>query len=253
MKKILNSTILKLIAIIAMTFDHSASLIWGFNSHNPWAIAFHVIGRLTFPIMAYLIVEGYHHTRNAKKYALRLFIFALISHVPYMFRSNDFATYGWQCFIPFTTRTGIGRFINQTSVMWSYLMGLLMLIVRDSEKIKAKWVKYLLMGLLCLLALPGNWSSVAALVILLIDTFKNKPWLQAITSYLCVCVYAVLYLLFVDKVMGIIQFATILAIPLIAMYNGKLSKNKTVNKLMKWFFYIYYPLHMAILGLIGIM
>jgi len=42
----------------------------------------------------------------------------------------------------------------------------------------------------------------------------------------------------------------VLAIPLLALYNGKRGKNQTINKVMKWLFYIYYPLHLAVIGFI---
>ena len=62
---------LKLLAILAMTVDHIAwSLFPGYSMH-PLALLMHAIGRLTCPIMCYFIAEGYHYTRNFKKYALR--------------------------------------------------------------------------------------------------------------------------------------------------------------------------------------
>ena len=79
MEKRLNSNHLKFLAIIAMTLDHSIDLFFpGFPS-NPIAICFHIIGRLTAPIMWFFISEGYFYTRNPKKYLLRLFIFAIVS------------------------------------------------------------------------------------------------------------------------------------------------------------------------------
>ena len=47
-----------------------------------------------------------------------------------------------------------------------------------------------------------------------------------------------------------IQLCVVLAIPLLALYNGKRGKNPAVNKVMKWLFYIYYPLHLAVIGFI---
>ena len=84
-RKGLNGNQLKVIAIIAMTIDH---LTWTFApgySREWWAILFHIIGRLTAPIMWFFIAEGYHYTRNLKKYAGRLFLLAFISHFAYNF------------------------------------------------------------------------------------------------------------------------------------------------------------------------
>ena len=74
----MSSFVLKIIAIISMLVDHSGYLI--FNSFS----FMNYIGRLAFPIFAFLITEGYIHTSNLKKYFLRLLIFAVISQIPFM-------------------------------------------------------------------------------------------------------------------------------------------------------------------------
>ena len=79
-KKGLNSNQLKLIAIIAMTVDHLTWVIWpGYQTGWP-QLALHCVGRITAPIMWFFIAEGYHYTHSFKKYALRLLLFAVISH-----------------------------------------------------------------------------------------------------------------------------------------------------------------------------
>ena len=78
-----NANQLKLIAIAAMTLDH---LVWtlfpGYNTEW-YVLVFHMIGRLTDPIMWFFIAEGYHYTHDVKKYAGRLFLLAAISHFAY--------------------------------------------------------------------------------------------------------------------------------------------------------------------------
>ena len=83
--KNLNSNILKTIAVISMTIDHIAWAIFpGFSMH-PIAIIMHILGRIACPIFCYFMVQGYIHTKNFKKYFSRILIFALISHIPYVF------------------------------------------------------------------------------------------------------------------------------------------------------------------------
>lgn len=82
-KKHLNGNQIKLIAIIAMTIDH---LTWVFfpGMQAVWYVfGLHIIGRLTAPIMWFFIAEGCFYTRNIRKYAGRLFIFAFVSHFAY--------------------------------------------------------------------------------------------------------------------------------------------------------------------------
>ena len=117
MKKTLDANKLKLIAIIAMTLDHIAWLLFPGYSDGALPVVMHIIGRLTCPIMCYFIAEGYYHTRNIRKYTFRLFLFAVISHFAYIFASNDFVDA--RSFIPFY----FGSILNQTSVMWPLAWG----------------------------------------------------------------------------------------------------------------------------------
>lgn len=81
----LNSNEIKLIAIIAMTIDHVTWLLFPGCQKIWWVMLLHAIGRLTAPIMWFFIAEGFHYTRNVKKYIARLFVFAVISHFAYNF------------------------------------------------------------------------------------------------------------------------------------------------------------------------
>lgn len=90
--RVLSNSGLKVIAVIAMLLDHTASaLLWDdptilFTLHGTvigYYEIFRTIGRISFPIYAFLLVEGFHHTGNRKSYGLRLLLFALISEVPW--------------------------------------------------------------------------------------------------------------------------------------------------------------------------
>ena len=105
MKKRLNSNIIKIIAIIAMTIDHISWLLFPGYSKELFSIIFHILGRISCPIMCYFIAEGFYHTKNINKYTGRLFLFALISHIPYMLMFNEYVN--WKPLLPFTF-TNIG-------------------------------------------------------------------------------------------------------------------------------------------------
>ena len=174
MKCGLNNNILKIIALIAMTIDHITWFLYPGFSHELIPITMHIIGRIAFPIFAYCIAEGYEHTHDFKKYAKRLFLLALISHIPYMLRSSSFIKYGYRCLIPFMAGSGPERFVNQTSVIWSYFIGLMLIKLSDNKKI-SKTIKILLMILLCITALPANWNCTGSLVVLCIYKNKDNP------------------------------------------------------------------------------
>lgn len=244
MKKGLNSNALKMIAIIAMTIDHIAWLVFPDYPHEVLPVILHIIGRLTCPIMCYFIAEGYHYTKNIRKYTCRLFVFAVISHFAYIFASADFVDR--KSFIPFY----YGNILNQTSVIWPLAWGLVMLRIVNSEKIPKQWVKTVLILLICLVTFPSDWSCIASLCILAFGTNRGKLRTQSMWLIIYVAIYATVYCFAIDRVYGLVQMGVVLAIPFIKLYNGKRGKNPRVNKIMKWFFYIYYPLHLAILGTI---
>lgn len=246
----LTSNALKLIAIIAMTIDHVTWVIFPGFSHNPIAVALHVLGRITCPIMCFFVAEGFHYTRNVNKYTARLFIFAAISHVPYMLRSQAFVNYGFLALVPFATGEGFwGHVLDQTSVIWSLAIGLVMLRVNTSQKLKT-WQKIALIFLLCVSAFPSDWSCIASLVIATIGSSRGKPLAQILWCMLYVTMYALVYVFAMDLVYGLVQFGVVLSIPLLALYNGKRGANAKVNKFMKWAFYVYYPLHLLVLGIV---
>lgn len=241
MKITLNSNIIKIIAIIAMTIDHIAWLVFPGYPRDILSIAMHIIGRITCPIMCYFIAEGFHYSKNITKYTLRLFLFAILSHFAYVFFSASFVD--WKSFIPFY----YGEFLNQTSVMWSLAWGLVMLRVAYSEKIKEN-IKPILIILICLITFPSDWSCIASLCILAFGTNRGKFKTQMLWMIFYVAIYSIVYFFALDKLYGLIQMAVVLAIPIIMMYNGQRGSSRRINNTMKWLFYIYYPLHLFVIG-----
>ena len=240
--KILNSNIIKSIAIIAMTVDHVAWAVFPGYSKELLPIIMHIVGRLTCPIMCYFIAEGYHYTKNIDKYTFRLFAFAIISHFTYLFASTDFVDA--KSFIPFY----YGNILNQTSVMWSLAWGLVMLRIANTDKIKNAW-KVVLIILICFISFPSDWSCIASLCILAFGTNRGKFKKQMLWMTFYAAIYAMVYFFAVDKVYGLIQMSVVLSIPVIGLYNGERGKNLSVNRFVKWFFYIYYPFHLMVIGL----
>ena len=89
---VFSGSLLKCLAMICMLIDHTAVVLisrstivlfhWGGSSVTLYAMM-RKIGRLAFPIFAFLLVEGFLHTRNRKRYGISLLLFALISEIPW--------------------------------------------------------------------------------------------------------------------------------------------------------------------------
>ena len=177
----LNSNQIKLIAIIAMTIDHLTWLFFPGCQKIWWVMLLHVIGRLTAPIMWFFIAEGFHYTRNVKKYAARLFVFALISHFAY-----DFA--GGIPFIP-------NGFFNMTSVMWSLAWSVVLMAVFTSDRLP-KWGKIALTVLICFVTFPSDWSTVAAMCPVFLYLHRDDFKKQSLTLLIWTAIYASVYFIF---------------------------------------------------------
>ena len=231
--KKLNGNMLKGIAILAMTVDHAAWLFLPLESAA--AQLCHIIGRLTFPIMAYMIVEGYHHTRNVENYLRRLAVSAVIAHFAYAFCFQHPYIFDFQ-----------NRIVDTTSVLWGFTFGLMALIIYRSEKLKTG-VKVLLILLSILCSVPSDWSWVCVVFLLLMDMNYGNFKKMFFWTLLFGWSYALVYCL-IASWQNAYQFAVILAYPLLWLYNGQRGSWKG----MKWFFYLYYPLHLVLLGLIRV-
>lgn len=227
---------LKLFAMLAMTVDHFTSVIWPDYPRDWWILLLHIIGRMAAPIFWFMVAEGYHYTRNLKKYAGRLLLFAVIGHFAYNFAFG----------IPFVPlKTGV---FNQTSVMWPLFLGVVGLYTVERPELK-QWQKTLAVVALTLLAFPGDWSSIAVLAILEIGQNRGDFRRQMTRMMLWVAMYALVYALFIDPVYGILQLFAGLTIPLLKRYNG----TRGAGRGMKYLFYLYYPAHLFLCGLVRIL
>ena len=146
--EILNRNHLKYLAIIFMIIDH---ISFFYDPTNPIIIACGFISRTTAPIMALFIAEGYHYTRDVKKYMKRLFIFAIISYLPFtLFMAGSlipvqlfsgavnpefFFASGELNPQPFVYLLNSTLIILETSVIFTLFLGLFTIYLWDKVKI----------------------------------------------------------------------------------------------------------------------
>lgn len=224
--------------MVAMTIDHFTSVIYPGYPQNIGIIFLHTIGRLAAPIFWFFIAEGYFYTRNFSKYLQRILVFTVTSHFAYNF------AFGIP-FIPFKISV-----FNQTSIFWGFALALIALKLQDINNPALKpWMKIIVTNICCIIAFPADWSSPGALVIVSNSNNRGNFNKQMTNMLLYISIYAFIYFLFIDRIYGALQMTVALAIPLLKMYNGERGKLKG----MKWFFYLFYPLHLILCGIIRIL
>ena len=154
---------LKYIAILAMVIDHIAYAF--VSSGTALSIVLHFIGRTTGPIMFFSAVEGYHHTRNIRKYILRLTIFAIVSWFPFLY-----FRYG-------------GNFSNmefmRPNVIYTILLGVLSIHIRRNTHIKNPIIKTFLILMLIIFCRPSDWGCTGVIIIIVFDYFYGNFKQQA--------------------------------------------------------------------------
>lgn len=205
---------LKLIACVSMLLDHIGAVFFP----GSWL---RIVGRLAFPIYAFLLAEGVHYTRNPKKYALRLLLVLVLSEIPY-----DLLFYG-----------GI-RVLRQNvmvTLLLAFCMGIALQQVRG-------WKRYLIVLLFVFLGEVchgdyGGWGVLLAAVFLLTRGAPRRMLWAAL----------VLVLMGWNGGGFSIQAYAVLALIPLSMYSGK---KETHSKWVQWGFSLFYPAHLMALLLL---
>lgn len=233
----ITSNILKLIAVILMLSDHIWATAMSFGNWMTY------IGRMAFPIFAFLIAEGFVHTSNFKKYAMRLLGFAIITEIPFnLFYSSRF-------FNPY-----------HQNVLFTLLLGLLAIYVIDNLKknhtAKNIGLSVLWLALICIGATIGfvDYGFLGMITVVMFYLLRNFPF-----AWLCQLIAMVLInIVFFEGLVVPVEisgytfeiptqgFAVFSLIP-IWLYGGRKGRS---DKALQYGFYAFYPVHMLILYLI---
>jgi len=232
---------LHLMAMAFMLCDH----LWGtIVPGNDWLTC---IGRISFPIFAFLIVEGYFHTRNLKKYLLRLLCFALISEIPFNL------VMGGRIFYP----------LHQ-NVLWSFLISIGLIHCNEIVKEKKIWKRFLVgIGSVLIAYVVGiitfvDYYHAGILTVLVFYFFKNRKWWCYVGQLICLWYINIEMLggfLYEVNILGQTYFIArqgfaLLALIPIWLYRGKQGYH---SKLLQRSYYLFYPLHLLILGIIKLL
>lgn len=238
--KLLNTNSLKLIALFTMTLDHVAIVFMEINSSL--YLVFRIIGRISFPIFAFFLAEGFRYTKNRRKYFLNLLIFAIISQIPYSL------LWGAKLSILFT-------FVIAFGLMYAYDF----YILKDKLTTKIKFENcvffcfFILAAVLISMCMPIDYSFFGILLPLVFYIFNNNVY-KSFLAMLILLIIHNLYSIFIINSIDLSNFShlinifSILYIIPITFYNGKKGKYN-----IKYLFYIFYPSHLALLYLLQLL
>lgn len=223
---------LKVIAMASMFLDHVGAVVIEPVFYTLWTqegsgngMQFYVVnralraaGRVAFPIYCFLLIEGFLHTRDGKRYLVRLGLFAAVSEIPF-----DLAMTGeWVNF-------------QQQNVFFTLSASLLMLLLmRQSQRRPA--VSLLVLAGTCILTWMArcDYGAVGPLMIGLMYYFKKDKTMFYLTGMVTAGI---------ESARGFL--CGIFAYLPISLYNGKRGKMQ-----LKWFPYFFYPLHLSVLVII---
>lgn len=180
------------------------------------------LGRIAFPLFAFLVGEGYCHTSNLKKYSKRLILFALISQIPFML---------------FRTLVGEWRMLN---ILFTLLLGLGSIAVWDKFGKKSIPIIALLVFLGKILRVDYGWYGVLSVFVLYL--FRQRKIGREIAFLVLNTIYYYPRLSSNMSLSLVISYScTTIPVIFLLFYNGKLGR-KT-----KYLYYLFYPIHMIIL------
>lgn len=203
----LDSFQLKCIAIVSMALDHTGAVLY------PSQIWLRCLGRIAFPIFCFLIVEGFFHTHDVRRYMGRLGVFALISEIPY-----DLAFRG----VPL-------EYAHQ-NVFFTLLIGIGMVVLLERNREWPVKAVILLLAMWLAVLIRSDYNFRGVLLIFVFYIFHESRWLAVTAGGLWNFLYQ-----------GVIQKYGVLSVLPLALYNGERGRK------MKYFFYIFYPAHLLLL------
>lgn len=231
---VLSGNTLKIIAAVSMLIDHVGFIFF------PGTQIFRILGRLALPIFAFMIAEGCRYTRNKLKYFLSIFILAAICQIVYFLYDGDtdmcvLVTFSLSILLIYTLQFFKGKlFADDTSLFTKILSALPFILLSAAVYFLNMFViiDYGFFG--CFLPVfasafhkPVNCSTT------IFEKIDRIP-VHVITLGIGILLLALYY--------GGIQYFMLFAVPLLLLYSGKRGKKK-----MKYFFYIFYPTHLAAL------
>lgn len=213
---ILNGNHLKLIAALTMLLDHAGILLF------PHVQMFRILGRIAYPIFAFMIAEGCRYTRNKLRYFLMVFGLGAACQLVYYFFSGDtylniLLTFSLSILLIYALQAS---WQGEKKTLWSILFAAGFLGVYGLDRLIT--IDY------------GFWG-------VMVPVFAAFAHIRKFPHWACVVLLG-LGLMLLGADLGGIQHYALLSLPILLLYSGKRGKRN-----MKYFFYIFYPVHLVVL------
>ncbi len=222
MPRLLNGTHLKILALLTMTIDHIGLLLLG--DYTP----FRIVGRIAFPIFAYMIAEGCRYTRHKLRYFGLIFGLGILFQAVYIVIENSFylnimITLGLAIPIIYAVQFAKAKPTFLRILLPISLVALLFIIDLLAERVWLSDTNYAI-----------DYTVAGVLLPVIISLSDNKKLKLPLAALGLILVAASMH--------STRQLWSLLALIPLALYNGTAGKHR-----MKWLFYIYYPLHLVLI------
>lgn len=239
--RIINRDIIKYAAMLTMLLNHIAVI---FLDYETWVFkVLASVGYFTSVTMCYFLVEGYHYTHSKKKYAVRLLMFAFISEIPYCLA---------------LTSDGIIQF-RGLNMLFTLFLCFLMILALD--KLSSRVLKLIAVIAVILLSSVSDWAFFAPVFTLLfvwargskkktVIAFAAAAVFMGIVDFINVIGYEAETSDIIFILMEMAGIGLLPGICIVCLYNGK--RMERGREFSKWFFYLFYPVHLLLLGFIRI-
>ena len=232
----LTSRALHILAMTFMLMDHMWATVF---SDYQWLTQ---VGRIAYPIFAFMLVEGFVHTSNFKKYMGRMLIFAVITEIPFNLMVADTVFYPYH-----------------QNVLWTFVIALLLMYINELAKKKDKWWLTLitaaatcLIGYILGIVTFSDYNGPGVLMVLIFYFFRGRNWWNYVLQL--VAMYYINFELLRGLTINVELFGhsfelvqqglALLALPFIWLYQGRRGKK---TKAFQYFCYAFYPMHMLVL------
>lgn len=224
-KGILSGNALKLIAAITMLIDHIGMFFF------PEYMFLRVIGRLSFPIYAFMIAEGCHYTKNRFRYYLGVFFLGIACQTAYYIASRD--TY-CNILLTFSCSIVIIYLLQEWKSRQKYWLFLPFTAAIVFFYVVCQYVEFAY----------GFWGIMVPVFAAILQPQRGKAISQP-RNFLIV-LFMGISLLILSKDSHVVQYFGLVALPLLLLYSGNRGKGN-----YKYAFYLFYPLHLVALQVIA--